>query len=232
MNKNEINIPNIKKMLHDRLKTSGWLNILGPIINSNKFDEIIYFLKTEVKNNRRFTPKIKDIFKTFEECPYNDLKVIFINQDPYPQLGVPDGIAFSCSKTKPIEPSLRYIFKELNESQWDTFDPDLKKWSNQGVLMLNTAFTVQISKIGSHYSLWKSVTEIILNEINNNHRDIPVVLLGAKSEEWCSKLRNQQIFKVSHPASAKYKDGVWDSDNIFFKINKTLNEQNKKLISW
>ena len=57
MNKNQINIPDIKKMLHNRLKLSGWLKILGPIINSDQFDEIIYFLKTEVENDRRFTPK-------------------------------------------------------------------------------------------------------------------------------------------------------------------------------
>ena len=233
MNKNEINIPEIKKMLYNKLKTSGWLGILGPIINSSQFDKIIYFLKKEVGNDRRFTPKIKDIFKAFEECPYDELKVIFINQDPYPGLGIADGIAFSCSKTEQVQPSLRYIFKELiNSYSCKNLNPNLKRWSNQGILLLNTAFTVQIGKIGSHHDLWKPITEMILNEINNNHKDIPVILFGVKALEWHLNLRNQQIFKVSHPASASYKDEIWDSNNIFIKINTKLKEQNKKAISW
>ena len=239
MNKNEINIPDIKKMLYDRLKTSGWLHILGPIINSDEFDNIIYFLKKEVEDDRRFTPKIKDIFKVFEECPYNHLKTIFINQDPYPQLGVADGIAFSCSNNDVPEPSLKYIFKEL-EKQYVCirhddllYNPlDLKRWVNQGVLMLNTAFTVQIGKINSHYDLWKPITKIILDKINNDFKNVPVVLLGVKAEEWHLRLHNQKIFKISHPASAKYNNEIWNSNNIFREINVILQAQNKDAILW
>jgi uracil-DNA glycosylase len=232
MNKNEINIPNIKKMLCDRLKTSGWMLLLEPIINSDQFDEILYFLKTEVKNDKRFTPKIKGIFKAFEECPYNNLKTIFISQDPYPELGVADGIAFSCSKTKTIQPPLRYIFKELNESQWDSLDPNLKRWSNQGVLLLNTALTVQIGKIGSHHDLWKPIIKLILSGINDDFNEMPVVLFGVKAEEWHLRLHNQKIFKIPHPASAAYNGGKWDCDNIFYKINMILQDQNRSLILW
>ena len=232
MNKNQINIPDIKKMLHNRLKLSGWLKILGPIINSDQFDEIIYFLKTEVENDRIFTPKIKDIFKAFEECPYKDLKIIMINQDPYPQLNVADGIAFSCSKTKTIQPALRYIFKELDANQWDSFNPNLKRWSNQGILLLNTALTVQISKIGSHCNLWKPITKLILDKINEEFNNIPVVLFGAKAEEWHLRLRNQEIFKIPHPGSAVYNNEKWNCNNIFIKINTKLKEQNKKEIFW
>ena len=232
MNKIEINIKDLKKKFKKNVELSGWKTILKDIIDSDEFDNAIYKLKKEVENGRRFTPKIKEIFKPFEECPYEDLKVIIINQDPYPQLNIADGIPFSCSKTKVIQPSLRYIFKELNESQWDSFDPDLKRWSNQGILIINTAFTVQISKIGSHYSIWKPVTNLILKKINAYHENIPTVFLGKKSEEWHMALNRQKIFKIPHPGSAKYTDGKWDSKKIFYNINQELMKQNKKEILW
>ena len=127
---------------------------------------------------------------------------------------------------------MRYIFEELNGSQWDSFDPNLKRWSNQGVLLLNTALTVQIGKIGSHYDLWKPITKLILDKINEEFNNIPVVLFGATAEEWHLRLRNQEIFKIPHPASAAYNGGKWDCNNIFYKINIILKEQNKKEIFW
>lgn len=233
MNKIEINIKDLRKKFCKKLNSSGWLKILGPIIDSDEFEIAIYKLKNEVENDRRFTPKIKDLFRAFEECPHNKLKVIMIGQDPYPQLGIADGISFSCSYTMKEQPSLRYIFNCLEESitQYKR-DPDLKRWSNQGILMLNTAFTVQIGKIGSHYDIWKPITNMILSGINENNKDIATVLLGKKAEEWHLRLHNQIIFKVPHPASAAYKGGKWDSKEVFWEINKKLRQQNKSAILW
>jgi len=229
MNKIDINIPEIQEKMCSRLEDSGWSDIFNPMIKSDGFRDLIYKLKTEAENDRRFTPKVKDFFKAFEECPYDKLKAIFIGQDPYPQLGVADGIAFSCSNNDKPQPSLRYIFSEL-EREFPAFrtndllfDPlDLKRWSNQGVLMLNTAFTVQIGKIGSHYDLWKPFTHHILQSINREFKDLQVVLLGKKAEEWQLRLDKQVIHKVAHPASAAYKGGKWDSQNVFRKINDSL----------
>ena len=238
MNKLNIDINNIKKKFKDKLLNTGWEDIFYPFIDSNLFQEIIYKLKNEVENDRRFTPKLSEIFRSFEECPLNKLKVIFIGQDPYPQLGVADGIAFSCSKTGKLQPSLKYIFKELYDAKYiedkylNKFDPDLTRWANQGVLMLNTAFTVQINKIGTHYNLWKPFTHHVLQNINRVKKNIPVALLGKKAEEWQIRLDNQIIMNVAHPASAAYRGGNWDSKDLFININKTLKDQGKTLITW
>lgn len=232
MQKLDINIKEIQEKLVKQLEPSGWGHIFNDILRSNMFHEIIYKLKTEAENDRRFTPPVKELFRAFEECPYDDLKVIMIGQDPYPQLGVADGISFSCSKTMKLQPSLRYIFKDLSPSQYDSMNPDLKRWSNQGVLMLNTAFTVQINKIGTHYAMWKPITHHILQSINREFKDIPTVLLGKKAEEWQIRLDKQKIYKVAHPASAAYKGGVWKSDGVFNKVNEELRAQNKGQITW
>ena len=231
--KSTINIEDIKNKLYNKLKPSGWGRILKSIIFSSDFDNIIKELGDQVNKGKRFTPTFKNMFRAFEECPYDKLDVMIIGQDPYPQLGVADGISFSCSKTMKEQPSLRYIFNYL-ETHYIDLDrnPDLKRWSNQGVLMFNTALTVQVGKIGSHYSYWNKFTEFILDCINADKKDISVALLGKKAESWEKHLLNQKIYKVPHPASAAYKGGKWNAKNIFNNINEDLKNHNKPIIVW
>jgi uracil-DNA glycosylase len=225
-------IPDKLRGLKDKLVGSGWEHIMNPYIDSEDFYKTINRLIKFVQNGQRFTPKMKDWFRAFQECPYDKLKVIVIGQDPYPQVDVADGISFSCSKTKKLQPSLRFIFKALNGSQYDSLDPDLTRWANQGVLMLNTALTVEINKIGSHYSLWRPFTEHLLTNINKEKKDLVVVNLGAKAKEWAPYLSNQHIINVKHPASAAYKGGVWDHEDLFNRVNEYLSNQNKSIIAW
>lgn len=236
MNKINININDIRKKFKDSLELNGWNKIMDPIIDSDEFEVAIYTLKSYVQNNQRFTPKLSEIFNGFVHCPYEDLKAIIIGQDPYPQLGVADGISFSCSKTGKVQPSLRYIFSEIEKTVYQEFpsyqNPDLKRWSEQGILMLNTAFTVEIGKIGSHYNVWKPITKMILDAINKDKKGIAVALLGKKAEEWQLRLHSQKIFKAPHPASAAYKGGVWNSGNIFVNINEYLKTQEVIPITW
>lgn len=233
MNKIDININNIIEKFESKLKNTGWEPIFKTFFESEIFQTVIYKLKDDAENDRRFTPKLKDIFNSFIYCPYDKLKVIIIGQDPYPQINVADGISFSCSYTNKEQPSLRYIFDELQQQYPNSSrDTDLKRWSEQGVLMLNTAFTVQIGKTGSHYELWKPFTHHILQSINRDFKKLPVALLGKKAEEWQIRLNSQNIMKVPHPASAAYKGGKWDSKNLFININDALKEQGNTMISW
>jgi len=94
----KINIDEIKNKLLDKLELSGWKTILKSFIESSDFDKIIGQLVKLTNDGKRFTPPLKDIFKAFEECPYDKLKIIIVSQDPYPSFGIADGIAFSCSK--------------------------------------------------------------------------------------------------------------------------------------
>ena len=215
------------------LGQSGWNKIMDPIIDSDEFEIAIYKLKSYVENNQRFTPKLSQIFNAFTYCPYEKLKLIIIGQDPYPQLGVADGISFSCSNTNKEQPSLRYIFDELQtQCPSSSRDVDLKRWSKQGILMLNTAFTVEIGKIGSHYSVWKPITKMILDAINEDKKGTAVALLGKKAEEWHLRLHSQKIFKAPHPAAAAYKGGKWNSGDIFININEYLTTQKVSPIVW
>jgi len=238
---NKINIEEIKQKMFNKLDGTGWDKVFKSYIFSSDFEDSIKKLHTFASQDKRFTPPLKDIFRAFEECPYKDLKVVMIGQDPYPQLGVADGIAFSCSKTEKPQPSLRYIFKEL-KAQYPAFrtndllyNPlDLKKWSNQGVLMLNTALTCEIGNIGSHYDVWKTFTAYLLTYLNDNYTGIVYVFMGKKAESWGELINDKFNYKITvpHPASAAYKGGKWDSKNLFKEVNKIIYDNTKQQIIW
>lgn len=223
----EPKIDNLRNQLKVDIEKSNWGNILTPFIESKAFDEVVDSLVSLVNSGKRFTPKFKDVFNAFKECDYNDLKVVIVGQDPYPQLGSADGLAFSCSKKGKAEKSLQYINKAI-----DTDHTDLRCWANQGVLLINTALTVEINKIGSHFWNWKPFTEYLFTELNKNNKDIVFILMGRKAEAWQLLLSNQKLLKCSHPASAAYRGGVWDSNDVFGKANQELERQGKTCIVW
>jgi len=226
-----INIKEKKDYFIPLLEESGWDSV-KKLIESSKFDDIIIKLVNEVNQGRRFTPVYKDIFNAFLECPYKDVKVVIIGQDPYPQLNVADGLAFSCSNKGKAEKSLQYILKQITNSVDYTAEQcDLRRWANQGVLLLNTALTVQIGKIGSHYMIWSGFINSLLQDLNKRD-DLVIALLGKKAEEYEMILSNNTIFKVPHPASAAYRGGEWNSNDLFNKINEQLKLKDKSLINW
>ncbi len=235
--KTESEIDEIKQKLFAKLETSGWGRVFKSFIFSSEFTDILSKLYELSVADKRFTPTLKQLFRAFEECPYDELKVVFIGQDPYPQLGVADGISFSCSNTNKVQPSLRYIFEEIERTVYQEFpsyqDPDLTRWSKQGILMLNTALTVEVGKIGSHYDIWKSFTAYLLDWLNNYNPGLIYVYMGKKAEEW-SELTNDNNYKftVKHPASAAYNGSKWDSNDIFNKISKLVEENNGQKIVW
>jgi len=229
MNNNliEIDIEQLRNDVNNKLEDSGWAPMLSPFINGLEFDMIMNKLVECVNAEKRFTPRFKDIFNAFLECPYDELKCIIIGQDPYPQLGVADGIAFSCSRKGKAEKSLQYINKAIG-----TDHTDLRCWANQGVLLINTAFTVEINSIGSHYSIWKPFTEYLFENINRHNKQVPSILMGKKAEAWQLLIDRQKIFKVAHPASAAYRGGEWDCKDVFNKVNTELENQDKPCIDW
>jgi uracil-DNA glycosylase len=222
-----IDINELRDSANDKLQDSGWAPMLTPFINGLDFDLIVEKLVSLVNAERRFTPRFKDIFNGFKECKYNDLKCIIVGQDPYPQLGVADGIAFSCSRKGKAEKSLQYINKAIG-----TDHTDLRCWANQGVLLINTAFTCEVNSIGSHYDLWKPFSRYIFENINRHNKNIPVILMGKKAEAWETMLNNQKIYKVKHPASAAYRGGEWECDDVFNKVNLELEKQDIACIKW
>ena len=119
--------------------------------------------------------------------------------------------------------------KELGDT---SVNIDLKRWCKQGVLLINTAQTCEVNKIGSHYDIWKPFTEYIFESINKIDKDIIFVLMGRKAEAWQLIIPGQKILKCPHPAAAAYNGGTWKADNIFERVNDELDKQGKTCIIW
>ena len=116
-------------------------------------------------------PALSNIFKAFKVCPYNKCRVVFIGLDPYPQKGVATGILFGNSKETPIDklsPSLEIIKEAAINLEIPhniiTFDHSLESWAEQGILMLNSALTCEVNKVGSHTNIWRPfISKLIKN---------------------------------------------------------------------
>ena len=226
-----INLEEIKFKLVEKLKPSGWAVKLRGFILSSDFDKILETLYKLREDNKRFTPPLKQVFRAFEECSVDNLKVVIIGQDPYPQFGVADGLAFSCSNTMKPQPSLKNVFEAVESTVYQEFptyqDPNLVRWANQGVLLLNTALTCEIDKVGSHHSIWKDFIMYLLDMLNLTNTGLIFILLGKHAQELEAVIgSNHYILKASHPASAAYTKTVWNCNDVFNGSNVIIEQNN------
>lgn len=191
---------------------------------------------------RTITPNLSDVFRAFEECPYDKFSVLLLSLDPYPgtinNKRIADGIAFSSinSKGKPPK-SLKFMMDvwgvQYEQTVWKD-DTDLTYLANQGVLLLNVYLTTVIGKTGAHKQIWKKFTSRCLELISNENSGLPIVFLGREAKEFakeCNPLITNHYY-VSHPASAAYKGQAWDDEKVFVRVNQKLQDQDLNAIQW
>jgi len=240
--KEKLSVEQIQQKFIERLSPSGWSHLLRGYLFSSDFTNMLEFLINENQEGRRFTPAFKQLFRAFEECPVDKLKVIMIGQDPYPQPLVADGISFSCSNTNKAEASLRYILNAVIDTvpaaDQDVIDDltkfNLVRWSNQGVLMLNSALTTEIGKTGRHVDQWKSFINYIIDMLNFQQSGLVYCLMGKQAQSFEDIIsENHAVIKSTHPAHAAYlKQHKWDCNDIFNRINLQLADYKKEKILW
>ena len=239
---NSFNAYNTRDKLFQLLVDSntGWASILKTMIYSEDFNNILLYLANEVNSNRRFTPPLSKIFNSFLSCPTNKLKVVIIGMDPYNKSGVADGVAFSCSETSVPQPSLRFIQKAIASTVYDNkkniseMNNDLRYLSEQGVLLMNAALTVQIEKAGSHLKVWKPFTAFLLDMLNYVDTPLVYLLLGKDAQQYTDLISDKHIIlTASHPASAAYNRlKEWNCNDVFNECNNYLETLGKEKIIW
>lgn len=234
----KLDIEDIKEKINAKLKPSGWDRVLRGFIFSKEFETIIHTLAKQSKDGKRFTPTMKNWFRAFEECPYDQLKVVIVGQDPYPGLDQADGIAFSLKDAPVIQPSLDYMLKEVNKTVYNgvnaSRDKDLARWANQGVLLINIALTTTIGKVGQHYLVWRPFIAYLFDWLTWHNNGLVYIYMGKKAEEWSDAVNdNNYKFFVSHPASASYNNlPEWDSKNVFVETKEILKKNYNFEIEW
>ena len=201
-------------------------------------------VKRLISSGNIICPDVKNIFKAFLLCPMSSLRVVILSQDPYPDIfhNKPraTGIAFANTVDTP-EDSISPSLKILKESVIDytvphntiTFDNSLEKWEKQGVLLLNTALTCNVGKIGSHMLLWRPFTTSFLSRLSKEIPGIVYVLMGnsAIGMETYIDNRFNHILKCRHPSYYARTKTQMPSD-IWKKINSILIDANGYGIEW
>ena len=232
----KIDLDEIRTKVLLKLEPSGWKPVLKSFIESSDFEMLILQLVRQTKDGKRFTPSLKQVFRAFEECPYKELKVVIVGQDPYPQFDVADGIAFSCSKSEAEQPSLKFVLDEIAKMYPHGYDRplDLTRWANQGILLLNTALTTEVGKIGKHYSIWKPFIAYLFDHLTWTNNGLIYVYLGKQAQEWADCVNdNNYKFFLSHPASAAYNaQSSWDSQDTFVKVQELVKKNFDYTITW
>lgn len=184
------------------------------------------------KERLKYEPDVKifpcneHIFRAFELCPLDKVKVVIIGQDPYHGEGQANGLAFSVNSEIKIPPSLRNIMKEYSNDVGKTrTNPDLSDWCQKGVLLLNSVLTVRQSKPESHSKIgWKEYTDSIIKQISDQKESVVFLLWGnyAKSKEKLIDLSKHHILKASHPSPLSANKGGWFGCKHFSKTNSLL----------
>ena len=183
-------------------------------------------------SNHIICPKLNDVFKAFLKCPFNNLRLVILAQDPYPQKGVATGIAFANSNnTQILSPSLEI----LRESVIDytiphrrvIFEPDLEKWEEQGVLLLNSALTCELGRVGSHTLLWRPFMTSFLTNLSKCSSGIVYVLMGSQAQTLEPYINNHfnHVIRIRHPSyyartKTKMPSDIWSQiNNILIGLN-------------
>lgn len=204
----------------------SWAKIIDAYkAESEEYKNIILAVQADMKKSKVY-PSPDKIFRAFSNLEYDEVNVLLLGQDPYPN-GEANGLAFATDGS--ITPSLRMIFTELEAPT----NPSLMHWEDQGVLLLNSALTVKKKQPGSHRDLWKPFIKHIISELKK--KDVPIVFgcLGSVADKLVGNTGIHRKVSAPHPAADTYSGERKFRGSGFFKnINKELVEIGKPKIIW
>ena len=211
-----------------------WTEILAPIKNTEYFTTLWEKVKEEYQITKCFPPK-NQIFRAIELTPFDEVKVVIIGQDPYHNDNQANGLCFSVSDKVTAPPSLKNIFKELEDDLGiKKTSNELEMWAKQGVLLLNATLTVRAHEANSHKDLgWEKFTDFIIKEISDKKENVVFVLWGAFAQKKAGLIDASKHFIIqsAHPSPFSVHKGFFGS-RPFSKINQFLEEKDKEPINW
>ena len=214
---------------------SSWKEKLNTSFQSESFIRLKKFLKSE-KEIQIIYPAGNKIFSAFNLCPFNNVKIVIIGQDPYHGPKQANGLCFSVSDGIKLPPSLQNIFKELKDDL-DLEIPasgNLEHWAEQGVLMLNATLTVRARQAGSHQKKgWEEFTDNVIRILSKEKENLIFLLWGRFAQNKAEIIDNEKhyILTAAHPSPFSAHSGFFGCRH-FSKTNEILKKLNQKPIKW
>jgi len=212
----------------------SWKEKLNPEFERDYFKELSLFVREQYLNKKVYPPA-KDVFRAFDLCPFDKVKVVIVGQDPYHGAKQANGLSFAVHNGITLPPSLKNIFTEINNDLGVTPEPsgDLSRWAKQGVLMLNAVLTVFAGQPASHKGKgWEIFTDAVINTLNQNKKHVVYMLWGkyAQVKGEVIDRENNLVLTSAHPSP--YSVTNFYGNHHFSKCNKYLKEQGITSIDW
>lgn len=213
----------------------SWKNNLKEEFEKPYFESLVNFVKHEYRVSD-VQPPAKYIFRAFDECPIDHVKVVILGQDPYPTPGNANGLCFSINKGVEIPASLKNIYKEINTDigKVNSNSGDLSSWAKQGVLLLNATLTVNSGKPGSHQNKgWEQFTDEAIKILNEEKQNIVYLLWGSFAQKKGAIInrKNNLVLEAAHPSPLSAHRGFFGCKH-FSKTNAYLIMNSKEPIVW
>lgn len=214
---------------------NDWLPALQGEFRKPYYKELYDFVKEEYRT-RVIYPPAEDIFTALDLTPLSQVKVVILGQDPYHEEHQAHGLSFSVHTDQQIPPSLQNIYKELKEDLNCQIPNNgyLKKWADQGVLMLNTVLTVRAHQANSHKGKgWEIFTDAIIQAVNEQDRPIVYLLWGSPAQSKAKMLTNPKhlILRAPHPSPLSAYRGFFGCKH-FSQTNAFLEKNGLEPIDW
>lgn len=213
-----------------------WKEKLKPEFKESYFADLTQFVKDEYGKTTVY-PHPKNIFRAFELCPFEKVKVVILGQDPYHGKGQATGLSFAVNDEVPLPPSLQNIFKEIESDLCEpmtTRSGDLSRWAKQGVLLLNATLTVRASSAGSHQGKgWEQFTDAVIRHLSEEREHLVFILWGnyAKAKGAHIDRTRHLVIESPHPSPFSAYSGFFGS-KPFSRANAYLAEHGIEPIGW
>lgn len=212
-----------------------WKEKLQEEFDKEYFCNLVKFLHAEKNAGKTIYPPGSQIFNAFSLTPFNDVKVVILGQDPYHGPNQAHGLSFSVPDGIPAPPSLKNIYKEIEDDLQVTLhkNGNLENWARQGVFLLNAVLTVEAAKPASHSKIgWTEFTDAVIKAISDNTQGVVFMLWGnfARSKKDLIDSNKHYILEAAHPSPLAR--GAFFGCKHFSKCNSILESIGKKPVDW
>lgn len=215
---------------------NNWQSLLQNELKKEYFSKLKAFVDEEYNSTICYPPQAQ-IFEAFDLCPFDQLKVVILGQDPYHGEGQAHGLCFSVNDGIDFPPSLKNIFREINEDLGKPIPAsgDLSHWAKQGVLLLNATLSVRAGKAGSHQGKgWEIFTNEVIRQISTQKSKIVFMLWGGYAQKKVKLIdaKKHLILTSGHPSPLSANRGYWFGNKHFSQANTYLTKNGKEAIEW
>ena len=213
----------------------SWKTRLQNEFEKEYFINLTNFVKNEYDSYTVYPPG-RLIFNAFDKCPFENIRVVILGQDPYHGPGQAHGLCFSVREGVTFPPSLINIFKEIHNDQGNSL-PDsgnLERWAEQGVLLINATLTVRAGQAGSHQNKgWEQFTDEVVRLVAKEKNNIVFILWGSYAQKKGETIDRAKhlVLESPHPSPLSASRGFF-GNNHFSKANAYLVEHGMEPVEW